>query len=349
MTTFYHSDLHSHSKEVDSSVCTNAILNRFGISGRKPQEPADEPSVKEFKICVEQVKSEHPHLSVGAINQMALQRFTRHSNSSHKKCHRNNMGKKAFGSNTLSRLLRVNKPDPPGDEASIEKHRSLFRRRRSVFRGQDEDHIEPIERKPTLNIEESLASIELDTSVLCSCDLPPESDHTKPFGTFSENFEVDDFDVVANMCSSNMNIRDTEELDPDAAISKQCLNSKQNRKRPSLKMSSHQVSLSFEDSFSSLDERNFKGDFTAWRRRKSSLSFRSSHRRSSCLSEDETAFKGDFSAWRRASLSYRSPRRRSSCYSEDETNFKGDFSAWRRASLSFRSSRRRGSSFSASS
>ena len=45
------------------------------------------------------------------------------------------------------------------------------------------------------------------------------------------------------------NIRETEELDPDAAISKHDLNSKQDRVRPSLKMSSHQVSLSLEDYF----------------------------------------------------------------------------------------------------
>ena len=44
-------------------------------------------------------------------------------------------------------------------------------------------------------------------------------------------------------------IRETEELDPDAAISKHDLNSKQDRVRPSLKMSSHQVSLSLEDHF----------------------------------------------------------------------------------------------------
>jgi hypothetical protein len=304
MTKFYHSCLDS--KGVDSSLCvTNVMINRFGIFGQKPQEPADEPSVKEFKDCVEQVKSEHPHLSAGAIDQIALQRFTRSSNSSHKKCQLNKkMEKKRASGSKLSRLLRANKPDPPGDEASIEKHRSLFRRRRTVCHDQDGDHLEPIKREPALNLEESLASIELDSSVLNSRRLTAESDRTKSSEPLSETFEIDEFDTEPNIFSSNKNIRDAEDPDADAnAISKHSLNSNQNRKRPSLKLSGRQVSPSFEDSFTSLDERNFTGDFSAWRsRRTSSFSLRTSRRRSSCFSEfSSDSFRadlGDFAAWK---------------------------------------------------
>ena len=299
--------------------------NRFGIFGQnaKPQRSgcsANEPCVKEFKECVEEVKQRYPELSTGAINQIAMQRFTRRPSEQCPLKLKN--GEKSvsapnpsFVSFVLNKVMSNNKkPDPPGIRPAETIQRSLpLRKHISV--GDDLADLAALDMDDSGNLKQhhnaesalanSLTNIELEASFDChrrnsmrlsevlsecqsmrsSCALS-ECDETED-GRSEDKFTSDP-GTLHEYCTELNDVQSSSAQlkDADASIG-------------ATKRQPREPKSSFEDSLRSFDEKNFRGDFSAWQRRRSS--FISSRRDSSWSVSSSESFRaslGDFTAWR---------------------------------------------------
>jgi hypothetical protein len=319
----------------------NIMPNRLGIFGQnlKPQSSecsANDPCVKEFKEIIEVVRKEYPDLASGAINQIAMQRFTRRS-SEQQKLQFKNMQKRSSAPNVLNKVvskfilgktpsdkaLLSKKPDPPGMESSEDKNRILpLRKNLSVADGlenldacdiDDAFDIDDLLHKhldADSALENSLTNIESSSSlnrcrrsslrlseVLSACESMRSS--------FQSEYEEDDNEAVddrRSVCSEPAATNEYSfELNDLQSISTELEHGpiSTNIDRHPLRS----VKTSFGDSLRSFDdERNFRGDFSAWHRRRSSLlsirsSVRSSRRDSFSSCDSFRASMGDFSAW----------------------------------------------------
>lgn len=275
--------------------------NPFGIFGQRSQSadgPNNEPSVKEFKECVEEAKQEFPELSTGAINQIAVQRFTKLSSEQYPPLKLKNTEKRVSApqvlNNVISKfilrktssddaLLTSKKPDPHFMNTSYEECRSLPLRK-NISVADDLGDFDELDIKDSFHLKRhynaeaaltnSLTNIELRRSAILS-EVLSESEcegETNELNIFQSSFAR------------------LEDAEAEFGSTKQ-----------ETSIMAREGKSSFEDSLSFDDEKSFKGDFSAWQRRRSSIR-RASRRDSDWSTSSLDSFRaslGDFSAWRR--------------------------------------------------
>jgi hypothetical protein len=324
-------------------------MSNAWLFGRNPKEgSSNQPCVKEYKECIEEVKKEYPDLATGAINQLAMQRFTRRSSEKGKDQLKNNVEKRSSAPNVLNKCLSkfrlgkassdpfmlsgATKPDPLGGMSSLPLRKNI-----SVC---DElGQIESVDIDDSVHyrsLADSLTNIEFESSLYHirqpSTRLSEVLSET--LSEYEEGSAASEYEDLLSVASveidtlhANSEVRrsssdpgeinafqierkDLQSLSSQLEDAKATLGAlnPQNRKR--LSLLPRKVKPSLEDSitsFTSCDERNFTGDFSAWRR-SSRASFRSSFRssrRDSCWSVSSSdsfrASVGDFSAWKSSS------------------------------------------------
>ena len=324
--------------------------HRFGLFGPKQDRSASlpsEPCVKEFKECVDEVRNEYPHLAAGAIDQLAMQRFTertshtQQSNVAVKRTSAPQLINKCFTkflprkpSRDVAMSTETNKWGHLEVESQLEQQRSIPLRK-NISVGDDLEHIESIHGSILSNwhdtcesLANSLSNIELDvseritrqSSILSEC-AKDELDDLLSINSAEQLDEEDEIQIKLNdLQSLSTHLEDVKVTlaNSDHPIdngTKPIVTPVQCGKRNSMQRGRHGSiisRLSLTDSLTSFDEMNFRGDFSAWCRRRSSrasfISSMKSLRRDSCLSvtssESFNAGKGDFTAWdrRRESL-----------------------------------------------
>ena len=315
--------------------------------------------MKEFKECADEVRNEYPHLAAGAINQLAMQRFTKRSNHTQlsdvagkntftpqliNKCFTKFLPRKASRDDAISR--ETIKSGHLKVDSQLEQQRRLPLRKKSVSDhlehiesmhgsaqlsknisvGDDLEHIESLHGSMLSiwydtyeTIENDLSNIDLDISernskLLSEC-AKDELDDLLSINSAEQLNDEDKIQIKLNdlqLLSSQPEDVKVISKNTDYPKGNRCANSLatpgQFGKRKSMQRGSIISRLSLTDSLTSFDEMNFRGDFSAWcRRRSSRASFRSSFilssRRDSCLSvtssDSFNAGKGDFTAWDR--------------------------------------------------
>lgn len=321
----------------------NIMPNRLGVFGQnqKPHSSegsANDPCVKEFKEIIEVVRKEHPDLASGAINQIAMQRFTRRS-SEQQKLQFKDLQKRSSAPNVLNKvvskfILGKNQSDtalikPHRMESSDDdKNRTLpLRKNISVADALgdldtfdiDDSYHKRLDAESAL--ENSLTNIEFGSSLnqyrrssLRLSEVLSACESMRSRTSFLSEYEEDDNEAVdecqsvrsepasANKYSFELN--DLQSLSAQLEDAKASFDPSYPISANINRASFHSVKNLFGDSFrSNDDERSFRGDFSAWHRRRSSgLSIRSSIQssRRDSLSSCESSFRaslGDFTAW----------------------------------------------------
>ncbi|KAL7518102.1 hypothetical protein ACHAWX_002961 [Stephanocyclus meneghinianus] len=316
---------------------------------QRSASPTDEPCVKEFKVCIEEVKKEYPDLATGAVHHIAVQRFARrheqpsHVDTMHKRATEHNALNNVFSKFRIGKSLsdaalqtapkRSSTPptmmsgDASGEEILPGRQRSLAPRKSVTLEEESQHSTTQFKRLESLdsnfsehvdNLEKSLINIECEQSFNYNnrTSISSELDGDLS-GVADDHDETEDFYVQLNDLKSLSEQLDEAEVKSPLENSNQVdthadfiTNTGQTKKRRSGRQRSVRSQL--------VDAQH------------------------SC-EEEEGIFRGDFSAWRRFSRysSMMSSRGSVSSISSggDEDNFRafmGDFTAWRSSRRSLR-------------